>query len=103
MGVDDVIPMTPWNKYFLNYQGYSTNTDIFHDNQTSILIEQNGRESNKKRTSHINTRYFFISDRVKSGEVKIKYCPTDGTIGEYFTNLLQGYKFRKFKGKISNI
>ena len=38
-------------------------------------------------------------DKVNSGEVNIKYCPEYDTIRDYFTNPLQGYKFRKFKGK----
>ena len=44
-----------------------------------------------------------MSDRVKYGEVKIKYCPTNGIIGDYFTKPLKGSKFRKPKGKIVDI
>ena len=41
-----------------------------------------------------------MADRVKSGEVKIKYCPTDDMIGDYFTKLQQGDNFRKFREQI---
>jgi hypothetical protein len=52
---------------------------------------------------HINIRYFFVTDRVKSGEVSIDYCPTDDMIADFFTKPLQGTKFRKFRDIIMNV
>ena len=103
VGVDGVMTMILWCKYFLESQGYSNNIDIFKDNQSYMLLEKNGRAFSGKRARHINIRYFFMSDGVKSGEVNIKYCPTDDMIGDYFTKPLQGAKFSKFKGKILNV
>ena len=60
--------------------------DVFHNeellenirqgNQSSILLERHGRASSSKRTRHINIRYFFVTDRIASGEVTVEYCPT---------------------------
>ena len=41
-------------------------------------------------------RYFFLTDQVEKGNVKIKYCPTDEMIADYMTKPLQGEKFQKF-------
>lgn len=103
VGVDDVMPMVLWTRYFLEAQGYNVDTDMCQDNQSAMLLEKNGRASSGKRTRHINIRYFFVADRVKSGEVRSKHCPTDDMLGDYFTKPLQGSKFRKFRNQILNI
>ena len=103
VGVDDFMPMVLWIKYFLKSQGYNFDTHIFQDNHNAMMLQKNGRASIGKRTIHINIRYLFLADRVKYGEVKIKLCPADDIIGNYFTKPLQGSKIRKFRGQILNI
>jgi hypothetical protein len=104
VGVDDVMPQVLWTKYFLEAQGYRVDgTDVFQDNQSCILLAKNGRASSGKRTRHINIRYFFVADRVKAGEIDIKYCPTGEMVADYFTKPLQGKKFTEFRNAILNI
>ena len=74
---------------------------IFNYNQSSMILDKNGRASIREETRHIN--YFFILDSLKYGEVTIKYCLAYDTIWDYFTKPLNGAKFRKFKGEILNI
>ena len=47
--------------------------------------------------------YFFMPDRVKFGEINIKYCPSYNMIECYLIKPMQISKFRIFKGKILNI
>jgi hypothetical protein len=76
IGVNDVMPQVLWTRYFLEAQGYEVKENIvYQDNQSSILLEKNGRASSSKRTCHNNIRYFFVADRVQNGEVSIEYCP----------------------------
>jgi hypothetical protein len=104
VAVDDVMPMILWTRYFLNAQGYKVNdSKIYQDNMSSILLEKNGRASSGKRTRHINIRYFFVADRVKSNEVSIEYCPTETMLADYLTKPLTGTKFRWFRNKVLNI
>ena len=65
--------------------------------------EKNGKASSTKRTKHINIRYFFITDRIKQGEVSLQWCPTGDTIGDYATKPLQGSLFRKFRDMIMGV
>ena len=58
-----------------------------------ILLENNGWGSSGQRTQHMNVRYFFIADCVKSGEIRIAYCPTGIMVADYFTKALQGVIF----------
>jgi hypothetical protein len=104
VGVADVMPMILWTRYFLEAQGYDIGeSKLYQDNMSSILLEKNGRASSGKRTRHINIRYFFVADRVKSGEIGIEYCPTDDMVGDFFTKPLQGGKFVKFRKAVMNL
>jgi hypothetical protein len=67
-----------------------------------MLLKNNGRASSSKRTRHINIHYFFITDRIKAGEVKVEYCPTGEMIANYFTKPLQGSLFKRFRDMIMN-
>jgi hypothetical protein len=94
VGVDDGMPQFLWTRYFLEAQGYGIDESIINqDNQSSMLLENNGRASSSKRTRHINIRYFFVTDRVTAGDVKIQYYPTGVMIADYFTKPLQGSAF----------
>ena len=62
---------------------------MYQDNKSAILLEENGIASSSKRTRHINIRFFFITDRIKSGELKVEYCPTEDMIDDFRTKPLQ--------------
>jgi hypothetical protein len=101
VGTHDVMPQVLWTLYFLEAQGYKIDDNIlYQDNKSSILLETNGRGSSGQRTRHMNVRYFFIADRVKSKEIRIEYCPTGIMIADYFTKPLQGVLFRKLRDMI---
>ena len=68
-----------------------------------MKLEQNGRGSSGKRTRHINIRYFFVIDRIKANELRIKYCPTEMMVADFYTKPLQGKLFRLFRAIILNL
>jgi hypothetical protein len=104
IGAADVMPKLLWSRYFLDAQGYDVKDNIlYQDNQSTIKLERNGRASSGKRTRHINIRYFFIKDRIGSGELRVEYCPTENMLADFFTKPLQGALFRKLRDKIMNI
>jgi len=65
-----------------------------------MLLERNGKASSSKRTKHINVRYFFITDRISKGEVRVEWCPTKDMVADFMTKPLQGSAFRKFRDLI---
>ena len=72
VGVHDNMPAVLWTRYFLQEQGYPHKPLILHqDNQSSILLKNNGRASSGKRTRHMNIIYFFVSYCVKRGHIVI--------------------------------
>jgi len=58
-----------WKKIFLKEQGYESETTIYEDNTSAMLLEKNGKESSSKRTRQINIRYPQDS-RLQEGESK---------------------------------
>jgi hypothetical protein len=104
VGVDDGMPLVIWTRNFISAQGYKVDDNVvFQDNQSAMLLEKNGRASSGRRTRHIDIRYFFVTDRIKHGEMRIEYCPTGDMVADFFTKPLQGSLFRKLRAIILNI
>ena len=104
VGVDDMMSSILWTRYFLNHQGYKViDNIIFQDNKSSMLLERNGKASSGKRTKHINVRYFFITDQISKGEVRVEWCPTKDMVADFLTKPLQGASFKRFKDLIMGV
>ena len=77
-------------------QGYKVKENIImQDNVSAMKLEKNGRASSSRKTKHINIRYFFIKDKIDTGEVALKYCPTEIMWADVLTKPLQGAQFQK--------
>jgi hypothetical protein len=104
VAVDDVMPQILWSRSFLKAQGYKVSDNVvYQDNQSAMLLERNGKRSSSKRTRHIDIRYFFVTDRIESKEMRVEYCPTGDMVADFFTKPLQGAAFRKFRDTILNV
>ena len=91
-----------WSREFLLEQGYKIGPAIvFQDNMSTIQSIQKGRPCGEK-SRHINLRYFWLKDRVESGEILIKYLPSEDMIADILTKPLQGELFRKLRAKLLN-
>ena len=94
IGVSDGLSQVLWVRNFLLEQGYTVGPAIvWQDNKSTIAIMEKGR-STSSRTKHINVRYFFITDRVRTGEVSLKYKPTEHMVADLLTKPVQGELFR---------
>ena len=72
------------------------NNVIYQDNQRTIRLEKNGKQSSSKRTIHINIRYYFITNSIITQEASVEFYCTFDMIGDYFTKALQGSQFGRF-------
>ncbi len=75
---------------------------IFQDNMSSLSLEKNGRISSSKQTKHIKAKYFLIKDYYESGEIDLRYCPTDVIWADVLTKPLEGQKFRDMRAFLQN-
>jgi hypothetical protein len=90
VGVDDGMPLVIWTRNFLTAQGFKVKDNVvYQDNQSAILLEKNGKASSGRCTRHLDIRYFFVTDPVKKGDLRIEYCPTGDMVADFFTKPLQ--------------
>ena len=91
-------------RLFLEAQDYGVKESIvFEDNETSMLLVKNNKAPSGKRTKHINMRYFFITDQISKGRVKVVWCPKGGMMEDFYTKPLQGAMFHNIRDKIMGV
>ena len=66
---------------------------LYQDNASGITLMKKGR-STSQRTEHIAIRYFFVKDRISSGEIKLVHMGTKAMIADHYTKSLLGELFR---------
>lgn len=76
----------------------SVKVTMFVDNQSAIRIIENGVIN--RRSKHIDVRYKFIHEKVKNGDVTIKYCSSNEQTADIFTKILAKVKFIYHTNKI---
>ena len=88
---------------FLRSQGIMLDEPmvIEQDNQSAMLMVERGKTHNPV-SKHINVRYFFIKDRIDSGEIKLVYVPTEDLLADILTKPLQGLRFRQLRDRLLN-
>jgi len=102
VGLSDSLGQAIWTRDFLIGQGYVMGpATLFQDNMSTITLANKGR-STSDRTRHIHIRYFFVKDRVNSGEVKIEYKHTKMMLADLLTKPLQGDLFRVMRKELLN-
>ena len=101
VGVFDVLPQVLWTKKFLEDQGVEvTETILYQDNMSSMLLERNGRQSSTKRTKHMDIRYFYVGEHIQNKTLSLQHCPTEEMLVDYFTKPLQGSLFVRLRNHI---
>ena len=104
VAIDNAMGQILWTRHFLAAQGlHIPMTTIFQDNKSTILLAENGSTLSSNWTRHLNVRYYFVTDKIKNGEIKIAYCPTKDMIGDFLTKPLQGSAFIRIQEKILNL
>ena len=76
---------------------------IFQDNQSTMRLAVNGSLSSSKRTKHIKARYYFIKDKIKEGEVDVRYCPTTEMWSDVLNKPKHVTQFKKDRAKLMNV
>jgi hypothetical protein len=98
VGASSCMPQIMWTVNFLKAQGINVKRNyLYQDNQSTMRMERNGRQSAGPRSRHIDIRFFFIKDRIAKGDIHLLYCPTERMVGDYFSKPLQGPLFRYFR------
>ena len=95
ISLHEKLPDIVWTRYFVECQGHDIDEYIiFQDNMSSLSLEKNGRISSSKWTKNIKAKYFLVKNYYDSGEIDLRYCPSDVMWADVLTKPLQGQKFR---------
>ena len=79
-------------------QGYPLKSNVlWKDNEGAERMAKNGKLSCSSKSRHIAIKYFWITDRVKQGNLDVRHCSTDIMLTDFFTKPLQGKKFHMFR------
>jgi hypothetical protein len=79
-----------WTREFLLAQGYNLGPAVVkQDNQSTMVLANKGRSTSSK-TRHIGIRYFWVNDRIVSGDVVLEYLATEDMAADILTKPLQG-------------
>ena len=57
---------------------------LYHENESSICMENNGQHSCTGNSRHNSVTNFFVKDRVDKGEFVIEHCPPKSMLVDYF-------------------
>jgi hypothetical protein len=103
VGADMYMPEMLWSLYFMESQGYDVEiVELYQDSKSTQLLMNNGRFSSRKKTKHIKAKFFFIKNRIDTGEMKVTHCPTEEMWADVLTKPLQGRAFRLMRSKLMN-
>ncbi len=63
VAVSDLIPQILWAPLFMKAQGFAVSDSIlYQDNKSVMLLDTNGRALSSKRTRHIEIRYYYVAN-----------------------------------------
>ena len=86
--------------YVLNiilYQGIQVKLLIIEqDNKSTLAMIANGRATGLT-SRHINIRFFWLNDRLASGEISMRYVPTAEMTADLLTKHMEGSVFYKHR------
>ena len=99
VAMSDSLAQAMWARLFLIGQGYDVPpVEVHQDNMSTISLAEKGK-STSDRTRHINIRYFWVTDCMDRGDVKVGHTRTLKQYADCLTKPLQGKHFldqRKF-------
>ena len=80
---------------FIMAQGHSCGPATIHqDNMSCMALIERGRSA-AERTRHISIKYFWLKERVDTGEARVKHLGTKDMYANMLTKPLQGAQFKE--------
>lgn len=105
VALSDKLGEVIWVRNFLQHQTsgsrFNAPAIIYQDNTSAMALIDRGKTMNSA-TKHINIRFFFVKDRVLSGDVVIRYLSTQQMIADILTKPLQGKAFHDLRASLLN-
>jgi hypothetical protein len=102
VGASDTASQALHMRNFLTAQGYEMGpATIYQDNQSCMALIRRGMPGSE-RSRHINIRYFWLAERVRSGEARVEYLGTEHMFANVLTKPVQGAQFVRERHGLTN-
>lgn len=75
-------------------------TTVYNDNQASIAIAK--RPTCGSSLRHIKINYHYTKELVRTGQIRLEYCPTDRMIADILTKALPRRQFEYLRARLMN-
>ena len=103
ISANKILQEVVWAKGILEECGYYQKEIIFgQDNKSSITIAKQG-SGRMGRTKHMNVKYYFLSQFVQDGTIKLVHIPSTEILSDGLTKPLPKPKFLVWRNKILNL
>jgi hypothetical protein len=89
-------------KNILDELGVSHRGILMHQDNLSTIALLNNSKPSSIRTKHIDIRYFFLRDRMRSKNLRIIHTPTATMTADLLTKPLQGSQFKLLRNLLMN-
>ena len=90
IGANNTFTMIIWKILFLEPWGYDIDKNIlYQENNYTILLEKNGKESSIKWDRALSICYLFLTYQIEMGNLHIEYWPTLEMIGDFMLKPLK--------------
>jgi len=100
VGTSEYLTKPLFFELFMEAQGYKPKITLGKDNESEIRMLINGKDSCTSNSKHVAIKYFWSTDRIQAGRIKVRHCPTDKMIADYMSKPLQGKLFHLFRNVI---
>ena len=102
IAASDMASQIIWLRNFMQAQGHEMGPAIlFQDNMSTIALINAGRAKAEK-SRHINVRYFWLRDRIESGEIVVQHKPTEHMLADALTKPLTGSLLLRMRDLLLN-
>ena len=96
VGTSEYMPKNIYFEMLMGELGYKLKNYIAKDNESEIKLLKNGRDSCTWNSKHIAIKYFWVTDRIKNGDIEVVYCPTEEMLADFMSKSVQGSLFKNF-------
>jgi hypothetical protein len=89
-------------RQFLVEQGYPQEAaEIFQDNISCMNLLKKGK-SCSERTRHMSIRYFWLTEKIRKGEIKLTHIRTEDMCANVLTKPIQGAQYDRERRLLTN-
>jgi hypothetical protein len=91
-----------WIRQILEEMGYKQGPTVVHEDNLSTIALITNNVTHRQSTKHVNLRYFFIRDRIRTGELQVQHVPSAIQVADMMTKPLDPTQLRRLLAYIMN-